>query len=57
MEKEENKVSNGMKILGASLLFLAIPGSAIAIPWMIYNYRNKKKEKTSQNWKLIILKE
>ena len=41
MEKTNNKVSNGMKILGAGLLFLAIPGSALAIPWLIYNYRKK----------------
>ena len=46
MEKTNNKLTNGMKILGASLLFLAIPGSAIAIPWIIYNYNKKnKKEK------------
>ena len=47
MEKEENKVSNGMKILGASLLFLAIPGSALALPWLYFKYKKSKGEKKS----------
>ncbi len=47
MESTDKKVNNGIKILGASLLFLAIPGSAIALPWLYYKYlRNKRKEKT-----------
>jgi hypothetical protein len=47
MEKEKNKVSNGMKILGASLLFLAIPGSALALPWLYFKYKKSKEEKKS----------
>ena len=47
MEKEENKVNNGMKILGASLLFLAIPGSALALPWLYFKYKKSKEEKKS----------
>jgi len=47
MEKEEKKSNNGMKILGASLLFLAIPGSALALPWLYYKYKKSKEEKKS----------
>ena len=48
MEKNGKKISNGIKILGASLLFLAIPGSALAIPWLIQKFiKNNKKEDPS----------
>jgi hypothetical protein len=31
--------------LGAGLLFLVIPGSALALPWLIYKLKkNNKKE-------------
>ena len=39
MENTDKKMSNGIKILGASLLFLAIPGSALALPWLIQKIR------------------
>lgn len=49
MENSDKKMSNGMKILGASLLFLAIPGSALAIPWLIHKIiKNNKKDPTNQ---------
>lgn len=48
MKTNDKKLNNGMKILGASLLFLAIPGSAIAIPWIIWNYRKKMKKESSE---------
>ena len=49
MENKDKKMSNGMKILGASLLFLAIPGSAIAIPWLIQKMlKNNKKDPTNE---------
>jgi hypothetical protein len=45
MENIDKKMSNGMKILGAGLLFLVIPGSALALPWLIYKLKkNNKKE-------------
>jgi hypothetical protein len=45
MENTDKKISNGMKILGAGLLFLVIPGSALALPWLIYKLKkNNKKE-------------
>ena len=46
MENTDKKMSNGMKILGAGLLFLVIPGSALALPWLIYKLKktNKKEE-------------
>ena len=48
MKTNDKKLNNGMKILGASLLFLAIPGSAIALPWIIWNYRKKLKKEPSK---------
>ena len=49
MENKDKKMSNGMKILGASLLFLAIPGSALALPWLIQKIiKNNKKEPTNE---------
>jgi hypothetical protein len=46
MENTDKKMSNGMKILGAGLLFLVIPGSALALPWLIHKIKktNKKEE-------------
>jgi hypothetical protein len=47
MESTDKKMNNGIKILGASLLFLAIPGSALALPWIYYKFlKNRKKEKS-----------
>ena len=49
MENKDKKMSNGMKILGASLLFLAIPGSALALPWLIQKIiKNKKNDPTNE---------
>ena len=47
MEKKGEKISNGMKILGASLLFLVMPGSALAIPWLIQKIRKSNKKDSS----------
>jgi len=45
MENIDKKMNNGMKILGAGLLFLVIPGSALALPWLIHKLKkNNKKE-------------
>lgn len=49
MENKDKKMSNGIKILGASLLFLVIPGSALAIPWLIQKIlKNNKKDPTNE---------
>lgn len=49
MENKDKKMSNGMKILGASLLFLVIPGSALALPWLIQKIiKDNKKESTNE---------
>jgi hypothetical protein len=49
MENKDKKMSNGMKILGASLLFIAIPGSALALPWLIQKMiKNNKKDPTNE---------
>jgi len=47
MENKDKKMSNGMKILGASLLFLAIPGSALALPWLIQKFIKDNKKSSS----------
>ena len=48
MENTDKKISNGMKILGAGLLFLVIPGSALALPWLIQKIKkNNKKEESN----------
>jgi hypothetical protein len=49
MENKDKKMSTGMKILGASLLFLAIPGSALALPWLIHKIKkNNTKDQTNE---------
>ena len=45
MENKDKKMSNGMKILGASLLFLVIPGSTLALPWLIQKFIRGKIKK------------
>ena len=47
MENTDKKISNGIKILGASLLFLVIPGSALALPWLIQKIRKSNKKDSS----------
>jgi hypothetical protein len=49
MENNDKKMSNGMKMLGASLLFLAIPGSALALPWLIQKIKKNYEKKDSTN--------
>ena len=46
MENKDKKIVNGIKILGVGLLFLVIPGSTLALPWLIQKIRksNKKEE-------------
>jgi len=46
--EHKDKMNNGMKILGASLLFIAIPGSFLALPWLIHKFKkNSEKEKSN----------
>ena len=47
MENTDKKISSGMKILGVSLLFLVIPGSAFALPWLIQKIRKSNKKDSS----------
>ena len=49
MKKSEKKWSNGMKILGVSLLLLAVPGSTIVIPALINNFVKNRKSKDEDN--------
>ena len=49
MEKKGKKFSNGIKILGASLLFLVIPGSTLALPWLIQKFiKDNKKDSSNE---------
>ena len=49
MEKRGKKFSNGIKIFGASLLFLVIPGSALALPWLIQKFiKDNKKDSSNE---------
>jgi len=47
MENKNKNIINGMKILGASLLFLVIPGSYLALPWLIQRMKKNKKKESS----------
>jgi hypothetical protein len=44
METTNQKIYKGIKILGVGLLFLVIPGSAIAIPWVVKKFAKKIKD-------------
>jgi hypothetical protein len=39
------KFNNGMKILGMSLIFLAVPGSALMLPFLLKKIKSKKVQK------------
>ena len=47
MENTDKKIVNGIKILGVGLLFLVIPGSAFALPWLVQKIRKSNKKDTS----------
>jgi len=42
MKNSNKKIINSMKILGMGLLFLAIPGSTLYLPWLIHQIKNNK---------------
>jgi hypothetical protein len=47
MENTDKKIVNGIKILGVGLLFLVIPGSAFALPWLVQKIRKSTKKDSS----------
>ena len=47
MENTDKKISNGIKILGVGLLFLVIPGSTLALPWLIQKFIKDSKKNSS----------
>jgi len=49
MENTDKKIVNGIKILGVGLLFLVIPGSTLALPWLIQKFVKDSKKEDSSN--------
>lgn len=47
MENKDKKIGTAIKIIGAGLLFLAIPGSTLALPWLIQKIKNNNKKEES----------
>jgi hypothetical protein len=49
MEKKGKKLSNGMKILGVSLLLLVIPGSTLLLPYLLKpSKKSNDEDKTNE---------
>jgi hypothetical protein len=49
MENTDKKIVNGIKILGVGLLFLVIPGSTLALPWLIQKFiKDNKKDSSNE---------
>ena len=49
MENKDKKISNGIKIIGVGLLLLVVPGSTLALPWLIQKFiKDSKKDSSNE---------